>query len=73
MDVGAHREAENAFALSLEINPFSGQAWYNLARCRHQLMDSARAVSAYEAYLRASPQAEDRQQVETWIEELGDA
>jgi len=70
MDVGAMREAENAYSLSLETNPFSAQAWYNLARCRHQLDDAASAISAYEAYLRAAPQAEDRRQVTEWMESL---
>ncbi len=70
MDVEAYEEAARAFGAGVEVNPFSGVCWFNLARARERLGEADEAASAYRAYLKAVPRADDRTEVEAWIAAL---
>lgn len=71
LDVSAFDEAARAFGAGVEVNPFSGVCWFNLARAREELGHASEAASAYRAYLKAVPRAEDRADVEDRIARLG--
>ena len=43
---------------------------YNLGRAREKQGDAERAVSAYRAYLKAAPRADDMLEVQGWIARL---
>lgn len=70
LDVKAYEEASNAFQAGLEVNPFSSAAWYNMAKARQATGDSVGAASAFRAYLRAAPRADDLEEVQGWIARL---
>lgn len=79
---GDYAEALAGFEEALRLEPSPG-IHYNIAACHHRLMleategssryrDARReAIDAYNRYLRAAPEAEDRQHVEELIRSLG--
>jgi len=70
---GDFQGAAAAFETAYEIT-HAAELLYNLGRCYEHLGDSARAAKKYALYLRMSPDAEDRAEVEKRIAELeGDA
>ncbi|TNF35647.1 MAG: tetratricopeptide repeat protein [Deltaproteobacteria bacterium] len=69
-DVAAFPEAARAYRLSLESNPFSHEAWYNLGVALAEAGDDDGAAEAWEAYLRVRRDAPDRAEVEAEITRL---
>lgn len=65
-DIGDYRAAADLLERAYEIFP-EPNLLYNLARAYGSLGEHARAVAAYEAYLEASPEAEDRAIIEARI------
>jgi predicted Zn-dependent protease len=62
-DAEAHDEASAAYQQCLESNPFSGDAWYNLATAQEATGNLPAAVAAYAGYLQVRPEAEDLAEV----------
>jgi tetratricopeptide (TPR) repeat protein len=66
---GRFQEAADLFEQTYELT-HAPELLYNLARCYERLGDNGRAADQYEMYLRMSPDAEDREEVEKKIAEL---
>ena len=58
-DAEAHTEATVAYQECLESNPFSGDAWFNLAASQEAQGNLLAASAAYQGYLQVRPDAED--------------
>ena len=63
-------EAQAAFEKALEADPNHGQAHFNLGLVCANSRQYADAIEHFQAYLRLEPQAQDRTQVQQWIEKL---
>jgi tetratricopeptide (TPR) repeat protein len=70
-EAGEFREAVEHFERAYEIT-HAPEILYNLGRCHEQLDEDARAVENYELYLRMSPDAEDRAEVQARIDTLSE-
>jgi len=68
-DQGQYEEAIGAFTAAGEIRP-SPILDYNIARCHEKLGNSGEAVAAYERYLKATPGAANREEVERRVAAL---
>lgn len=66
---GQYEEAIGAFTAAGEIRP-SPILDYNIARCHEMLGNNTEAVAAYERYLKAVPEAANRQEVEQRVAAL---
>ena len=66
---GQFNEAADHFIKAYDLT-HAPELLYNLARCYEHLGEKERAADQYEMYLRMSPDAEDRAEVEKKIEEL---
>jgi hypothetical protein len=62
-------EAMHEFELGYRLKP-SPLFLYNIGMVARQANEPARAVDAFEAYLRAAPQAPDRAEVQRWVASL---
>ena len=62
-EVAAWTEAARAYRACVSVDPFCREAWYNLGRAHAERGDAERAVVAFEGYLDAAPEAEDREAV----------
>jgi len=64
-------EAIEAYKKSLEFDPGNPDAHYNLGLLYENKGDPVMAVSYYRKYLELKPNANDKEEVEGWIEKLG--
>ncbi len=67
---GRFAEAAAEFDVAQAMMPRSSKLAFNAARCYERAGDLAKAVDRYEHYLRLSPDALDRDEVETMLEAL---
>jgi tetratricopeptide (TPR) repeat protein len=67
---GRYREAIDHFEAAYEIAG-SPAFLYNIGRCHEMLGENEEAVENYELYLRLDPDAEDADEVQSRIDELG--
>lgn len=68
-DQGRFREALGEYQRAYDLAPVP-ELLFNIARCREQLGETAAAIAGYEQYLAAKPNAEDRADVESHLEQL---
>jgi hypothetical protein len=64
-----YADAMHEFELGYRLKP-SPLFLYNIGVVAREANEPARAVDAFEAYLRASPQAPDRAEVQRWVASL---
>ena len=64
-------EAAREFQVAWELYPKSPRLAYNLGRCEERAGNIEAALTAYEAYLKLAPDAEDRPTVEATMAALG--
>ena len=69
-DAGAFSEASAAYQECLESNPFSSDAWFNLASAQEAQGNLLAASAAYQGYLQVRPDADDRREVLAHVAEL---
>lgn len=66
-------EAIEAYEKSLSFEPNNPEAYYNLGLLYENFkLEPEKAVIYYQKYLEYKPEAEDKQEVEYWIESLND-
>ncbi len=64
---GRYAEAAAEFDVAFAMMPGSGKLAYNAARCHERAGNLERALERYDDYLRLSPEATDRAQVEATV------
>ena len=69
-DAGAFAEASAAYQECLESNPFSSDAWFNLASAQEAVGNLLAASAAYQGYLQVKPDADDREEVLAHVAKL---
>jgi len=63
--------AVNMFLKSLSLNPNQADACYNLGVIyEEQLKDNKKAIEYYQKYLKYAPEAQDKNEVQSWVARL---
>ncbi len=66
-----YNEAIQAYEKALEFNPDIAEAYYNLGILYENILyEEEAALKNYQRYLELKPQAEDAQEVQSWIKRL---
>jgi tetratricopeptide (TPR) repeat protein len=66
-----YRRALANYAIAAELKPNAGAAFYGVGLAQRKLGDFRAAKQAFKTYLRLTPSAPERAELEAWIHKWG--